>query len=71
MFERTAEDSGLGSENYRQVRQVTEEIHEELREQLLDIPSDEYMVAKKFIDGLKYEARQPSENREEIAATDR
>ncbi|MGE0608644.1 MAG: hypothetical protein AB7O62_16235 [Pirellulales bacterium] len=67
MAERSTNDSGLGSKNCREIREVAEEMHQELKSHVKEMPSDEYMVALKFINGLKAEAAMPADYREQVA----
>jgi hypothetical protein len=50
---------GVGGRVYREVQLAADEMREELQEALPEVDPAEYMVAKKFIDSLAYEARFP------------
>jgi hypothetical protein len=52
-----ADNSGLGSENYREIRQVADAMVAGLRARFGEMDSAEYMQAKSFLDSLAYEAR--------------
>jgi hypothetical protein len=57
--ERTARpyDAGRGTRNFREVRQVTDGMHDRLRSLLSAITPDEFIVGNKFLNSLAYEAR--------------
>jgi hypothetical protein len=57
--ERTARpyDAGRGTRNCREVRQVTDDMHDTLRTLLPTITPDEFIVGNKFLNSLVYEAR--------------
>lgn len=55
--ERAAGTGGQDTDNYYQVLDVTRQFREELKGHLTDMRPMEFMAAKKFIDGLAYEAR--------------
>jgi hypothetical protein len=60
LFEQRSEgSSGLGSRNYRDIQLIANEMRSILKGLLNTVDSSEYMVAKKFIDGLAFEARFP------------
>ena len=54
---RTVQDSGLGSENHKEVEELTRDMRMMLDKQVREMSPSEYIVAKKFIDSLGYEAR--------------
>ena len=49
--------TGLGTENYREVRMITDDMHDLLRSLISDISPDEFIVGNKFLNSLSYEAR--------------
>lgn len=54
--ERAQGQAGLGTSNYRQIREVAGQMKEQLQSYVLELGSTEYMQASKFIDRMKYEA---------------
>lgn len=66
---RTTRNSGLGSDNYRQIREVTERLQDKLRTRMSSMSSAEYVVAKKFVTSLELESRQPATSVQGIAAS--
>jgi len=58
MEERTVENSGLGSDNCRQVKQVVSQLEEKLKDRIDSVSPSEYVAGKKFLAGLSYEAQQ-------------
>lgn len=52
-------NSGIGSPLYQQVKRMTDEMQVELRGMVREIDPTEYIAAKRFLDGLAYEARFP------------
>jgi len=57
--ERTPDNSGVGSKNYRDVQATVSAMRHMLRHQIHELDSAEYSHARKFIDSLGYEARHP------------
>ena len=57
--ERTPDNSGVGSKNYRDVQATICAMRHMLRHQIHEMDSAEYGHARKFIDSLGYEARHP------------
>ena len=58
LFEnRNVTNSGLGSQNCREIRSVAQQMREQLRSVVREMPPAEYMAARKFIDGLAFEAK--------------
>lgn len=49
--------TGLGTQNYREVRRVTDDMHDILRNILEVITPDEFIVGNKFLNSVAYEAR--------------
>lgn len=49
--------TGLGTENYREVRMITDDMHDLLRSLIEDITPDEFIAGNKFLNSLSYEAR--------------
>jgi hypothetical protein len=49
--------TGLGTENYREVRMITDDMHDMLRSLIEDISPDEFIIGNKFLNSLSYEAR--------------
>jgi len=58
MRDRGPENSGLGSENHRQIHSHVESMKELLATQVEVTPPAAYTLAKKFLTGLEYEAQQ-------------
>ncbi len=53
--------SGPGSDVYRDVRKLTDQMRLELKDMVQQLSPVEYMAAKRFIDSLAYEAQLPPE----------
>ena len=49
--------TGLGTQNYREVRRVTDDMHDMLRMLLDMVTPDEFIAGNKFINSVAYEAR--------------
>jgi hypothetical protein len=49
--------TGLGTENYREVRMITDDMHDVLRSLIENISPDEFITGNKFLNSLSYEAR--------------
>ena len=49
--------TGLGTQNYREVRRVTDDMHDILRNLLDVITPDEFIVGNKFLNSVAFEAR--------------
>lgn len=49
--------TGLGTENYREVRIITDGMHDLLRSLIGEITPDEFIAGNKFLNSLAYEAR--------------
>ncbi|HWB11872.1 MAG TPA: hypothetical protein VG826_21760 [Pirellulales bacterium] len=49
--------TGLGTQNYREVRRVTDDMHDLLRSLLDVITPDEFIVGNRFLNSVAYEAR--------------
>ena len=50
-------NTGLGTENYREIRGVTDDLHDMLRNLLPEFSPDEFIAGNKFVNSLAYEAR--------------
>ena len=50
-------DTGVGSDNFHQIKQIARDMNDRLQDEVLDLEPEEYMVAKRFIDKLAFEAR--------------
>ncbi len=50
----------LGAEEYLAVRQVTGEMLAGLRDRVADLPPQQYLVARRFLESLAFEASQPA-----------
>jgi len=58
LFEnRKTTDSGLGSENCREIYNVAAEMRQQLRSVIREMTPAEYMAARKFIDSLAFEGQ--------------
>ena len=55
--ERAPSDSGLKSENYRQIQKAAREMGKLLSSKFRQMEQMEFLVARKFLDSLAYEAR--------------
>jgi hypothetical protein len=49
--------TGLGTQNYREVRRVTDDMHDMLRSMLDIITPDEFIVGNRFLNSVAFEAR--------------
>ncbi|MGH7135718.1 MAG: hypothetical protein ACREHD_08265 [Pirellulales bacterium] len=49
--------TGIGTQNYREVRRVTDDMHDILRNLLGVITPDEFIAGNKFVNSVAYEAR--------------
>jgi hypothetical protein len=49
--------TGLGTQNYREVRRVTDDMHDLLRSLLDVITPDEFIVGNRFLNSVAFEAR--------------
>jgi len=58
---RRLSDTGPASELYREVRDATDELREQLRAMIDELPPAQYVAARKFIDGLAQEIQVPPE----------
>ena len=50
----------MGAEAFLKVLQLTEDILSNLKSRVRDLPSDQYVAAKRFLESLAYEASQPA-----------
>jgi len=50
-------DTGLGTQNYREIRRVTDDLHDVLRRLIDQITPDEFIAGNKFVNSLAYEGR--------------
>lgn len=50
-------NTGIGTQNYREVRRVTDDMHDMLRNLLGTITPDEFIAGNKFVNSVAYEAR--------------
>jgi hypothetical protein len=57
--ERTPEDSGVGSSGYGEVQQLTRRMQAKLALQVKKLRPEEYILSRRFIDSVGYEARFP------------
>jgi hypothetical protein len=58
---RAPDNSGAGSENFTQVKQATNAMLKTLKSKVRDMEPSQYVAARKFVDSLSYEARQPKQ----------
>lgn len=49
--------TGLGTQNYREIRRVTDDLHDVLRSLIDQITADEFIAGNKFINSVAYEGR--------------
>lgn len=54
--ERSLENSGVGSKNYREIQRYLDDIKELLVKEMDDMKPMEYMIYKKFLDSVSYES---------------
>ena len=59
-FARRASQSVIGAENYAKIKQATTQMLADLKKQVRKVPSNQYMIAKRFIESLAYEANLPA-----------
>ncbi len=59
VFGRRASKGTIGPADYMKARQVTQTMLNDLKDQIKQIPSEQYMVAKNFLQSLAYEAARP------------
>jgi hypothetical protein len=57
--DRTAENSGLGSENYQAIHEAIGQMQEQLKDRIDTVSPMEYIQAKDFLRRVDYEARHP------------
>lgn len=58
MDERTVKNSGIGSDNSNQIGQVVMQMEKKLKDNIHNVSPTEYVVGKRFLTGLSYEAQQ-------------
>ncbi len=58
MDERTVDNSGLGSDNCRQIKQVVTRLKGKLKDNIDAVSPADYVAGKNFLTGLSYEAQQ-------------
>jgi hypothetical protein len=58
--QRVPDRTGLGSENYREIREQTETLERQLRADMDRLTPMEYVAAKDFLRSLEFEAQQPA-----------
>jgi hypothetical protein len=51
--------TGLGSENYREIRRIAQQLEEDLKATMPELAPMEYTMAKNFLRSLEYEAQHP------------
>ena len=59
-FSRRASRSVIASEDYLKIKQTTSEMLAQLKKQIRNVPSSEYISAKRFLESLAYEAGLPA-----------
>jgi len=59
-FGRRASHSAIDPETYMTIKQTTEDMLADLKAQIRKVPADQYMVAKRFLESLAFEASQPA-----------
>lgn len=55
--ERTSSNTGLGTRNCREIQALARTMRASLKSEINSLSADEYMLARKFLDSLAYEAR--------------
>lgn len=60
VFAARAAKSSIGSNDYLAVKQTTDAMLADLSKQIREVPPNQYMTAKKFIESLAYEASLPA-----------
>ena len=58
MDDRTVQNSGVGSDNCRQIKQVVVQMEKKLRNKINNVSPSEFVAGKTFLTGLSYEAQQ-------------
>ena len=56
----TAAGGGMGTTEYAQIQSSTKELQDQLRGNLDNLTSEQYLYARKFLEGLRYDARFPA-----------
>ena len=56
----TAAGGGMGTTEYAQIQSSTKELQDQLRDNLDNLTSEQYLYARKFLEGLRYDARFPA-----------
>ena len=59
-FARRASHSAIDAEDYAKVKRATSRMLADLKKQVRNVPSNQYMIAKRFIESLAYEAGLPA-----------
>ncbi len=59
LFDRRAVQRRLDAEDYLRVRELTAQLKNALKDQIRELPPEEYVMAQRFLDGLAYEAKVP------------
>ena len=59
-FSRRAASSVIGAEEYLKIRQNTNEMLAELKKKVHQLPTNQYVIAKRFLQSLAYEAGMPA-----------
>ena len=60
VFARRASSHTLTPDDYMKVRQVTKSMLAQLKDQVREIPAEQYTLAKRFIESLAYQATRPA-----------
>lgn len=60
IFADRATKGAIGPEEYMKVREVTDAMMADLNEQIKDVPPSQYVIAKRFLQSLAYEAGRPT-----------
>jgi len=59
-FSRRASESVVGNDGYQKIQAETKTMLAELKEQVRQVSPSQYMLAKRFLESLAYEARHPT-----------
>lgn len=60
VFAQRAQQGGIGVEDYLEIRRTTGQMKAALKDQLRQVPPSQYVIAKRFLESLAYEADLPA-----------
>jgi hypothetical protein len=61
LFVARAADGQMGPAAYLKIERLTDAMLGLLKNCIREVPPEQYMIAKRFLEGLAYEARQPAD----------